>query len=204
VVHDLVDIQGKMKFGTYTLDLMVPPISFRDLDENPSERTANKINFTIMDPDEYRADTAQFIPNNVKHYTAQSFWKEDSEDGLDVYIDMIRHFPDNVTIVKLIAKVVDDKNTELYKPREIYPRLKDSTFMHQVYNVKLEVRSVEMSPTAMLHLQFMTVDATTLKEKVVGFSFFPLYINSQTRMPVQPEDDLDLHSGERALHKGCY
>jgi len=38
----------------------------------------------------------------------------------------------------------------------------------------------------------MTIDATTLKEKLVGFSFFPLFINADTKMPVLPEDDIDL------------
>ena len=66
----------------------------------------------------------------MKQYTAQSFWKEEEEDGLDIYIDAIRHFPDNVTIVKIIAKVVDADLNELYQSREIYPRHKESTFQH--------------------------------------------------------------------------
>lgn len=62
-----------------------------------------------------------------------------------------------------------------------------------------------MAPTALLHLSFMTIDATTLKEKLIGFSFFPLFINSATKMPVMPEDRLDIDRiDNRALHKGAY
>ena len=62
-----------------------------------------------------------------------------------------------------------------------------------------------MSPTAILHLSFMTVDATTLKEKLIGFSYFPLFISTETKMPVLPENEIDLESNDmRALFKGAY
>mmetsp|Transcript_19884 Transcript_19884/g.24589 ORF Transcript_19884/g.24589 Transcript_19884/m.24589 type:complete len:99 (+) Transcript_19884:289-585(+) len=35
-VHDLLNPDGKVKYGTFTEPLLLPPISFRDLDSNPS------------------------------------------------------------------------------------------------------------------------------------------------------------------------
>ena len=61
-----------------------------------------------------------------------------------------------------------------------------------------------MPPTALLHISFITIDATSLKEKLVGFSFFPLYVNTKTRAPVLPQDALKLEDDNRVLHKGCY
>lgn len=62
-----------------------------------------------------------------------------------------------------------------------------------------------MAPTSLLHLSFLTIEATTLKERLVGFSIFPLFINSTTKMPVLPDDELDVETeGVRALHKGAY
>ena len=61
----------------------------------------------MLNPDEDRENTAQFIPNNEKQYTATEFWNEKDEEGVDIYIDAVRHFPENVTVVKIIAKVVD-------------------------------------------------------------------------------------------------
>ena len=52
-----------------------------------------------------------------------------------------------------------------------------------------------MVPSALLHLSFITLDATSLKEKLIGFSFFPLFINSETKLPVLPSDGLDLVNG---------
>ena len=103
---------------------------------------------------------------------------------MDIYIDGIRHFPENVTIVKIIAKVVDANLHDLLKPTTIFPKLKDSTFQNQRFNCKLECRGVAISPTALLHLSFVTIDATTLKERLIGFSFFPLFMNATTKIPV--------------------
>jgi hypothetical protein len=158
-----------------------------------------------LDPDQDRENTAQFIPNNEKQFSENEFWNEAEEEGVDIYIDAIRHFPENVTIVKVIAKVVDYRLFDLLKPRAIFPKLKESMYQSQIFHCKLECRGVPMQPTALLHLSFITIDATTLKEKLIGFSFFPLFINAETKLPVLPEDDLDILDPElRSLHKGAY
>jgi hypothetical protein len=57
----------------------------------------------------------------------------------------------------------------------------------------------------MLHLTFITFETTTLKEKIVGFSVFPIFINSITKMPVlQKANGNDVMEMPRALHKGAY
>ena len=109
---------------------MMPPISFRDLDANPSPRLDAFINFSILDPRQDRENTAQFIPNNEKQYTATEFWKDSEEEGVDIYIDAVRHFPENVTMVKVIAKVVDDNLQDILRPQEIWPKLRESTYQN--------------------------------------------------------------------------
>jgi hypothetical protein len=54
----------------------------------------------------------------------------------------------------------------------------------QHYKSKLELRGQVSDHTSMLHLTFLTLETTTLKEKIVGFSVFPIFINSVTKMPV--------------------
>jgi len=49
-----------------------------------------------------------------------------------------------------------------------------------------------MQPTALLHLSFLTIEATTLQEKLIGFSFFPLFIHTKKKSPVLPEDEVDI------------
>ena len=62
-----------------------------------------------------------------------------------------------------------------------------------------------MPPSALLHLTFVTVEATSLKERLVGFSYFPLFIDSASRMPFLAEQAKgDPIQAKRALHKGNY
>ena len=137
-------------------------------------------------------NTAQFIPNPAKQHTVTEFWREHEEDGVDIYIDTVRHFPENVSVVKIIAKVVDKNLNDILKPAELWPKLRESSYQSQVFAAKLECREVPMQPTSLLHLSFLTIEATTLKERLVGFSIFPLFINSSTKMPVLPEDEIDV------------
>ena len=127
-VHDLILNDGKVKFGTYTTQMLMPPISFRDLESNPSPRMDAQINFSVLDPDQERENTAQFIPNTAPQYTATEFWKEAEEEGIDIYNDAIRHFPESCTIVKVIAKVVDARLQDLLRPRDIWPKIKESLY----------------------------------------------------------------------------
>jgi hypothetical protein len=56
--------------------------------------------------------------------------------------------------------------------------------MKQIYNEKLEVRDTVTDPTSLLQLTFITFDTTQLKLKTLGYSFFPLFLNTETQMPV--------------------
>ena len=49
------------------------------------------------------------MPNNVTGFSPTERWKDSEEDGCDVYIDEIRHLPDNCSLVKIVAKVINEK-----------------------------------------------------------------------------------------------
>ena len=62
-----------------------------------------------------------------------------------------------------------------------------------------------MPPSAILHLSFFTVEATTFKEKLIGFSYFPLFIDKETRMPyLKDQDKHNQNELKTVLHKGNY
>ena len=62
-----------------------------------------------------------------------------------------------------------------------------------------------MPASAILHLAFLTIEATTFKEKIVGFSYFPIFIDKNTKMPYLEEqargNPLEFKT---VLHKGNY
>jgi len=64
----------------------------------------------------------------VKHHTVTDFWKESEEDGVDIYIDAIRHFPESASLVKIIAKVVDKNLNDVLKPVDVWPKIKESSY----------------------------------------------------------------------------
>jgi hypothetical protein len=132
-------------------------------------------------------------------------WREEEEDGYDVYVDSLHNLPDNCAIVKIKAKIVSTKNVVQLRETELWPKVQVSTFMKQIYNEKLEVRDTVTDPTSMLQLTFITLDTTQLKLKTLGYSFFPLFINTETQMPVvQLDHRMNMNKIKRALHKGAY
>lgn len=58
----------------------------------------------------------QFLPNFEAQLTLSDQWTDG--DALDIYVDGVRHLPDNVTVTKVTAKVVDINLVEVAKPRE--------------------------------------------------------------------------------------
>ena len=50
----------------------------------------------------------------------------------------------------------------------------------------------------MLKLEFITVDTFSLKPRILGTSFFPLFIDCKTQMPCLKDVE------KRTLHTGAY
>jgi hypothetical protein len=114
-MHDLQDEEGKLKFGTWERPMNDAPITFRDHDYGSSN--GSSVCFSVMATDEETLQrSAAFIPNLKKQFTHTEFWKENEEDGCDIYIDAVRNMPDNVSIVKLLARVVDHDGMDLMDP----------------------------------------------------------------------------------------
>jgi hypothetical protein len=87
----------------------------------------------------------------------------------------------------------------------LFPRLDVSTFQRQLYNEKIELRSIKTDPTSLLQLTFYTIDTTVFKPKVLGYSFFPLFIDIEEKMPILQEDPrINVFNKKRTIHKGNY
>jgi len=77
----------------------------------------------------------------------------------------------------------------------------------QRFRKKVEARNLEMNPTTMVHITMATIDSHSLKETILGFSVFPLFIDADSRMPVinsNTLDEDDLMEIDRVLHSGNY
>jgi len=84
----------------------------------------------------------------------------DKEEKIIFYIDGARFLPDNVSITKVIVRILDSKCKEQYKQVEKLADF-DSTFRNQVYKMKLEMQVKFLKPTSMAYIKIETFDQGT-------------------------------------------
>jgi hypothetical protein len=59
----------------------------------------------------------------------------------------------------------------------------NSTSHHPFYNFRFEIRVPKLDPTAMVEITVETIDRSDGLSKVVGFAFFPLFLNQAKKVP---------------------
>jgi hypothetical protein len=110
-VHELVK-GGVVQHGTFLKELNNPPIILtQDPDADQYVIGEGQISFSVLKPDQ-TFDAGEFIPNNRPYYNLAEPWEEDQEDGFDIYIDALHNLPDNASLVKIKAKVVNNKGVD--------------------------------------------------------------------------------------------
>jgi hypothetical protein len=88
------------------------------------------VNFSVREPGLKQKNTSQFIPNPKVQYKTDDIYVDDQEDGFDIYIDDLRHLPDNVSSVKIVAKVIADNREDLIPPQNMWSKISESTVQH--------------------------------------------------------------------------
>lgn len=54
---------------------------------------------------------------------------------------------------------------------------------HPFYGFRQEVRSTKIDPTLIMMITIETIDRVDSLEKIVGYAYFPLLLNGQTKVP---------------------
>lgn len=129
--------------------LNTPPIILAPDSDKHEASEDDSINFSVLRPDE-TYDAGEFIPSNRPQYDLKEKWKESEEDGFDIYIDALHNLPDNCSVVKILAELVNHKGIKQRKMQELWPKLEISTFQKQTFNEKIEVRDIVTDPTTIL------------------------------------------------------
>lgn len=130
----------------------------------------------------------------------------DEKRGVDIFIDQIRFIPTNCTIVKVLVRMVNKKFVDLVKASACIPDF-ESLVPLPTYNFKWELRSdINYDKTAFLFLIFITIDVNTQdgKPNIMGYSFFPLFLDKNTKEPAtEASEDILLHDGQYQLPIFC-
>ena len=115
------------QYGTFLNHLNTPPIVLDPSSELHRPTDNDWVNFSVLRPDE-TYDAGEFIPSNKPQYDLKEPWKEEEEGGFDVYIDAIHNLPDNSSVVKILAEIVNNRGVKQIKTKELWPKLEVSTF----------------------------------------------------------------------------
>lgn len=123
----------------------------------------------------------QFVPNFDKQYTITEKWLPTS--GLDIYIDGTRHLPDNSSMTKLTVRIVDSDLKAVLPPEVVLADMALSSTRNQRFNFQTELRLKKVKPTTLVYMTFETVDISHNQARLVGHSYFPLFIDGRQGMP---------------------
>jgi hypothetical protein len=138
-----------------------------------------------------------------QHNTEEEF---DEKRGIDIFIDQIRFLPTNCTITKILVRMVDKTFLDLVKASACIPDF-ESLMPLPTYNFKWELRSdINYSKTAFLFLIFITIDVHSEdgKPNIMGYSFFPLFLDKKTQEPAtEATEEVLLHDGQYQLPIFC-
>lgn len=138
-----------VRYGTYESDLQQAPIALRPSPTQGVPKDVGSLRFSVLRPTEFY-DEGEFVPNKKPQYLADEEWDEDEEDGFDIYIDQLTNLPDNVSVVKVFARLINNKEKEFVSWRSFYPQAELSSVQNQVYNEKFELRGQVTDPTLLL------------------------------------------------------
>jgi hypothetical protein len=55
---------------------------------------------------------------------------------------------------------------------------------HPFFGYRQEIRAAKLDPTLTMLITVETIDRADGSEKIVGYAYFPLFLNAQTKLPV--------------------
>lgn len=86
-------------------------------------------------------------------------------------------------MTKLTVRIVDSDLKDLLPPESALPDISTSSSRNQRFNFQTELRMKKAKPTALVYLSFETIDISNNQIRVVGYSYFPLFIDTRQGMP---------------------
>ena len=105
-------------------------------------------------------------------------------DGIDIYVDWARFLPDNTTFTKVFARVIEISGQYPVPGLRGFADVTISTARNQFYGFKFEVRGAKLNPTLLLIVSFETIDRSNSKACYAGHSYFPLFMDRVSELPI--------------------
>lgn len=193
LIHDPEDF--KIKTGSYTLPIYKMPVEnekemFSVYLESKEENKDDFITFSLFDPTkvtnnlgekkEVSEVSSQFKPNFEDQYNMDDPFNL-AEEKLDIFIDEAKWLPDNTTMSKISARVVDFQNKPITTYYETLCNPHVSVKRSHKYGLHIEGDKFAkpLSDTALVHIIIETVSISSKEARVIGQSYFPLFMDKR-------------------------
>jgi hypothetical protein len=102
-------------------------------------------------------------------------------------------------MVRVFARAVNVKMQPVDSGSHGMASIDYSSGRHPFFGFKHEFRSHKFDPSTLVMISFETIDLATNKPCVVGYSFFPLFMDKDTKLPITDPGSLN-----STLHAGSY
>lgn len=137
-----------------------------------------------------------FIKNDLAQFTNAPF-KEG--EGVDIYIDGARFLPENATFSRVLMRGFTVDFIRVIDPVKGLCDLNLSTSRNPFYGFRYELRAPKLDPTIIIEVTVETIDRSDGLEKIIGYCYFPLFLNSQTMQQNTDRNQLGV-----TLQNGAY
>ena len=108
-------------------------------------------------------------------------------DGVDIYIDGAMYLPDNVSVTRIVLKVVTAEKESIGNVFEGYSRVSGSAISPS-YDLKAEIRVPVLNTTAVCLLRIDTLDCNNMQPCSVGYSVLKLFTSKERKQPTASND----------------
>ena len=97
---------------------------------------------------------------------------------MDIYIDGARFLPENATYSRVLMRGFTIDQIRVIDPVKGSCDLNISTSRSPWYCFRYELRAPKLDPTIVIEIAVETIDRSDGLEKIVGYCYFPLFLNS--------------------------
>ncbi|XP_035270927.1 uncharacterized protein ccdc17 isoform X3 [Anguilla anguilla] len=122
-----------------------------------------------------------------------------SGDGFDLYIDGARFLPDCVTVSRVTGRIFDRHYNQVGPDISTGIDLNSNIF-EPVYDERVEIRCLNMPPSATLLLKLYTVDRFSLRMVLVGWTALGLFVESGS----ETQPSVDTGALQISLNEGAH
>ena len=108
-------------------------------------------------------------------------------DGVDLYIDGAMFLPDNVSVSRVVLKIVTAEKENVGNVFEGYSKVSGSAISPS-YNLKAEIRVPVLNTTAICLMRIDTLDSNSMQPCSVGYAVLKLFTTKEKKQPTASND----------------